>query len=508
MTRIPVRRALLSVSNKHGLLEFARRLVDAEVELVSSGGTAGILNEAGLPVTKVSDVTGAPEILGGRVKTLHPRVHGGILANLSEEHHRRELEEQGILPFELVVSNLYPFEKTVARSEATEADAIEEIDIGGPTLVRAAAKNHAWVGIVTSPDQYGEVAAAVEAGGLDHPLRRRLAREAFFRTAAYDAAIVGWFERTDDGLPERIVLPLERTAELRYGENPHQPGSAFRTVGERAWWEDSEQLQGKAMSFNNYVDADAAWRHVQEFEDPACVVVKHTNACGVAIAAELETAFRLAWDADPLSAFGSVIALNRPLDPATAEAMAAAGYIEVVVAPSVEDVGPLASKSGLRIIAAPPPGRPGFDLRRLDGGFVGQEWDTVTIDGEWSVVSARRPFPEEMRDLRFAWRVAAHTKSNAIVIAREGQAVGIGAGDQSRVGASERAIRQAGDRAAGAVAASDAFFPFADGVEALAAAGVSAVVEPGGSKGDSEVIAAADRFGLALVFTGRRHFRH
>lgn len=508
MTRIPVRRALLSVSNKHGLLEFAHRLVDADVELVSSGGTAGILSEAGLPVTKVSDVTGAPEILGGRVKTLHPRVHGGILANLSEEHHRRELEEHGILPFELVVSNLYPFEKTIANPDVGEADAIEEIDIGGPTLVRAAAKNHAWVGIVTSPDQYDEVAAAVEAGGLDDALRRRLAREAFFRTAAYDAAIVGWFERTDDGLPERIVLPLERTAELRYGENPHQPGAAFRTVGVKAWWEDSEQLQGKAMSFNNYVDADAAWRHVQEFDDPACVVVKHTNACGVAIAAELETAFRLAWDADPLSAFGSVIAVNRPLDLATAEAMAAAGFIEVVVAPSVEDVGPLASKSNVRVIVAPPPGRRGVDLRQVDGGFVGQEWDAVTIDDEWTVVSARAPSPEEMRDLRFAWRVSAHTKSNAIVIARAGQAVGIGAGDQSRVGASERAIRQAGDRAAGAVAASDAFFPFADGIEALAAAGVSAVIEPGGSKGDAEVIAAADRFGVALVFTGRRHFRH
>jgi phosphoribosylaminoimidazolecarboxamide formyltransferase/IMP cyclohydrolase len=508
VTRIPVRRALLSVSDKHGLLELAHRLVDADVELVSSGGTAGILSEAGLPVTKVSDVTGAPEILGGRVKTLHPRVHGGILANLSEEHHRRELEEQGIEPFQLVVSNLYPFEKTVAGGDVGEGEAIEEIDIGGPTLVRAAAKNHAWVGIVTSPDQYDEVASAVEAGGLDDVLRRRLAREAFFRTASYDAAIVAWFERTDDGLPERMVLPLERTSELRYGENPHQPGSAFRTVGVPAWWEASEQLQGRAMSFNNYVDADAAWHHVQEYDDPACVIVKHTNACGVATAEDLESAFRLAWEADPLSAFGSVIAVNRPLDAATSGAMAAAGFIEVVVAPSVDDAGALATKSNVRIIAAPPPERPGWDLRRVDGGFVAQAWDSVDADAEWSVVSSRAPSPDEMRDLRFAWQVAAHTKSNAIVIARRGQAVGIGAGDQSRVGASERAVRQAGERAEGAVAASDAFFPFADGIEALAAAGVTAVVEPGGSKGDAEVIAAADQYGVALVFTGRRHFKH
>lgn len=507
MTVVAVRRALISVSDKHGLLEFARRLVDNDVELVSSGGTAGILEEAGLPVLRVSDVTGAPEILGGRVKTLHPRIHGGILANLSEDHHRRELEEHDIAPFQLVVSNLYPFERTVERPDVGDADAIEEIDIGGPTLVRAAAKNHAWVGIVTSPDQYDEVASAIEAGGLDFELRRRLAREAFFRTASYDAAIVGWFERADTGMPERMVLPLERVAELRYGENPHQSGATFRTVGMSAWWESAEQLQGKAMSFNNYVDADAAWRHVQEFTEPACVIVKHTNACGVAIAEQLGDAFSLAWEADPLSAFGSVIAVNRPLDRATATAMSSAGFIEVVVAPSVEDAGPLADKSNLRIIVAAPPNQPGSDLRWVDGGFVAQEWDSV-IESDWTVVSERRPTPEELHDLRFAWRVAAHTKSNAIVIAANGQAVGIGAGDQSRVGASARAVRQAGERAAGAVAASDAFFPFADGIEALARSGVTAVVEPGGSRGDAEVISAADEHGIALVFTARRHFKH
>ena len=508
MSRIPVRRALVSVSDKHGLLDFARRLVDADVEIVSSGGTAALLNEAGLPVTKVSDVTGAPEILGGRVKTLHPRVHGGILADLAEDHHRRELADQGIEPFELVVSNLYPFEKTVAEPGVTKAEAIEEIDIGGPTLVRAAAKNHAWVGIVTSPAQYDEVADAIEAGGLEADLRGRLAKEAFFRTASYDAAIVQWFEQTDVGLPERMVLPLERVAELRYGENPHQQGASFRVVGAPAWWEGVEQVQGKAMSFNNYVDADAAWRHVQEFEEPACVIVKHTNACGVAMAATLAEAFTRAWDADPVSAFGSVIAVNRPLDAATSSAMAVAGFIEVVVAPGIDDAQPLFGKTGLRILAAPKPLRPFFEMRTIDGGFVGQEWDSIGVDDEWSVVSQRPPTPDELRDLRFAWRVAANTKSNAIVIAKSGQAVGIGAGDQSRVGASERAVRQAGERAAGGVAASDAFFPFADGVEALAAVGVTAVVEPGGSKGDPAVIAAADAANMALVFTGRRHFKH
>lgn len=508
MSRIPVRRALISVSDKHGLLEFAHRLVDADVEIVSSGGTAALLTEAGLPVLKVSDVTGAPEILGGRVKTLHPRVHGGILADLAEDHHRRELAEQGIEPFQLVVSNLYPFEKTVARSDVSRSDVIEEIDIGGPTLVRAAAKNHAWVGIVTSPSQYDEVAEAVAGGGLDDDLRLRLAREAFFRTASYDAAIVRWFESVETGLPDRHVLPLEKVAPLRYGENPHQAGAAYRTVGAPAWWESANQMQGKAMSFNNYVDSDAAWRHVQEFEDPACVIVKHTNACGVATAESLSEAFRLAWDADPVSAFGSVIAINRHLDGPTAEAMAEAGFIEVVVAPGVDDATALQDKGSLRIIVAESPTRDGFDLRIVDGGFVAQQWDEADLDTGWKVVSQREPSATEMADLRFAWKVAANTKSNAIVIARSGQAVGIGAGDQSRVGASQRAVAQAGDRARGGVAASDAFFPFADGIEALAAAGVTAVVEPGGSKGDEEVIAAADAADMALVFTGRRHFKH
>lgn len=507
MSTIEVKRALLSVSNKAGLVPFARRLVEGGVTIISSGGTARSLSEEGIPVTPVSEVTGAPEILGGRVKTLHPRIHGGILADLESAAHLEDLSAQQIEPFQLVVVNLYPFRETVAGKGVSDAEAIEQIDIGGPAMIRAAAKNHAWVGVVTSPDQYEDVAQAVESGGLDPALRLRLARAAFFHTASYDAAIVGWLERGDH-LPERMVLPLERTDLLRYGENPHQPGAAYRDVERPSWWEGARQLQGKAMSFNNYVDADAAWRHVQEFDDPACVIVKHTNACGVALGPTLAEAFRQAWDCDPLSAFGSVIALNRPLDRNTAEAMADAGFVEVVVAPAVEDPGPLAGKQNLRVLEAPPPVRAGLDLRRIDGGFVAQGWDELGDEGEWQVVSERTPSDAEWADLRFAWRVVAHTKSNAIVVARHRQAVGIGAGDQSRVGAAERALRRAGDRAAGGVAASDAFFPFRDGLDVLAGAGVTAIVEPGGSVRDDEVVVAADEHGIALVFTGRRHFRH
>ncbi len=502
-----VRRALVSVSDKTGLEEFTRRLVAAGVELVSSGGTAEALRKAGLPVTLVADVTGAPEILGGRVKTLHPRIHGGVLADIGSEDHLRELEEQGIEPFQLVVSNLYPFREAIARDGIGTAEVIENIDIGGPAMVRAAAKNHAWVGVVTDPRQYDEVAAAVEGSGLPDELRLRLAEEAFFHTAAYDAAIVSWLGR-GESLPERMVLALERDSLLRYGENPHQEGAAYRTIDHGSWWEGAHQLQGKEMSFNNYVDADAAWRQVQDFQIPACVIVKHTNACGVAQASNLADAFTRAWDCDPLSAFGSVIAFNRPLDLATAEAIAGAGFVEVVVVPRVIDSGPLVSKRNLRVIEAPVPIRPSVDLRRVDGGFVAQAWDDATVDHDWKVVTSRHPSESEWADLRFAWRVAAHTKSNAVVIARDGQAVGIGAGDQSRVGAADRAVIQADGRGAGGVAASDAFFPFPDAIESLAEAGVTAVVQPGGSRGDDVVVGAAELRGLAMVLTGRRHFKH
>lgn len=506
MSTIRVERALLSVSDKTGLVDLARRLVAADVEIVSSGGTASALGEAGIPVVPVPDLTGFPAILGGRVKTLHPAIHGAILADPTNPEHAADLAAHGIKPFQLVVVNLYPFRQTVARPGVGDAEAVEQIDIGGPAMVRAAAKNFARVGVVTSPSQYDEIAEAVAGEGLGPDLRRRLAAEAFFHTAAYDAAIVSWLE-AGDHLPARMAFGFERVGLLRYGENPHQAGAVYRDVDRPSWWESARQLQGKEMSFNNYVDADAAWRQVHELDEPACVVVKHTNPCGVAIAPTLEEAFLRAWACDPVSAFGSVVAVNRPLDEATAQAMTEAGFIEVVVAPDVLDPAGLATRKSLRVLVAPPPLRPGYDMRRVDGGFVAQAWDEVVLDG-WQVVSSRRPTESEWADLRLAWKVAAHTKSNAIVVVADGQAVGIGAGDQSRVGASERAIRQAGERARDASAASDAFFPFADGLETLADAGVTAVVEPGGSVRDEEVIAAADARGVALVFTGRRHFRH
>lgn len=505
MSRIPVRRALVSVHDKEGLAPFARRLVAAGVELVSSGGTARALREAGVPVTPVEEVTAAPEMLGGRVKTLHPHIHGAILADLGREDHRADLDGRGIEPFQLVVVNLYPFEETVA-SGADDATAVEQIDIGGPAMIRAAAKNHAWVGIVTEPGQYEAVAEAVEAGGLEADQRRSLAARAFFRTAAYDAAIVDWLHANE--LPERIVLPLERRQILRYGENPHQPGASYRQIGARSWWDEARMLQGKEMSFNNHLDAEAAWRLALRFEEPTVVIVKHTNPCGVAVAGSIADAYERAWECDPVSAFGGVVALNRSVDAAAADQIVA-NFVEVVVAPDVagDAASILADRPNLRVLVAPPAADSGPDFRRIDGGFVAQERD-VPGGSEWKVVSQREPTEQETADLRFAWTVVAAVKSNAIVVATGGAAVGVGAGDQSRVGAAERALSRAADRARGAVAASDAFFPFADGLEALTEAGITAVVEPGGSRNDDEVIAAADRAGVALVFTDRRHFLH
>jgi len=515
MSRIPVRRALISVWDKTGLVSLAKRLTAEGVELVSSGGTARALVEAGLTVTRVEDVTGAAEMLGGRVKTLHPGIHGGILADLGNDQHRADLHTRGIEAFELVVVNLYPFEQTVADPDVAHAEAIEQIDIGGPAMVRAAAKNHAWVGIVTSPDQYDEVATAVEAGGLDNEERRSMAAAAFFHTAAYDAAIVRWFERSDE-LPERMVIPLERHETLRYGENPHQAAAVYARAGSVPWWQRATQLQGKAMSFNNYADAEAAWRLAAAFEHPAAVVVKHTNACGAAVCDSVAGAFRTAWDCDPLSAFGGVIALNRVLDRDTAEAITA-NFAEVVIAPDVDEEARsiLEGRKNLRVLVAPAPSDTDFDLRRVDHGLLAQRRDVVrtheretTLPDGWDVVAGGPPSAGLLADLEFAWTVAAHTKSNAIVIANNRAAVGVGAGDQSRVGAAERAIARAGDRADGAVAASDAFLPFRDGLDTLAERGVVALIEPGGSRRDDEVIEAAKEHGMTLIFTGRRHFRH
>ncbi len=507
MKRLRVERALLSVYDKSGLVEFAEALDAAGIELISSGGTARLLADRGIAVTSVEEVTGAAEMLDGRVKTLHPNIHGGILADLGNPSHVDQLAEREITPIQLVVSNLYPFEETVAQQGVTPDEIIEQIDIGGPAMVRAAAKNHEWTAIVVDPSQYDEVLTAIAEGGLDDELRTRLAGEAFAHTAAYDAAIVGWFQR-DQELPDSLVIPLEKVATLRYGENPHQTGASYRIPGSASWWAEAYQVQGKAMSFNNLVDAEAAWRLATDIEETAVAIIKHTNPCGVAVGAVLIDAFEGAWECDPMSAFGSVIAFNRELDLETAKAIAGR-FVEVVIAPGIDGDAQdlLGAKTNLRVLVAPMPDRRGLDLRRIDGGFVGQPRDSVVFD-DWEVVSDRQPTDDEVDELELAWKVVAHAKSNAIVIANDGAAVGVGAGDQSRVGASERAVKQAGDRAAGGVAASDAFFPFRDGLDALAAAGVTAVVEPGGSRRDDEVIAAANEHDIALVFTGRRHFRH
>jgi phosphoribosylaminoimidazolecarboxamide formyltransferase/IMP cyclohydrolase len=500
LSRVQVRRALISVHDKTALVPFAERLAAAGVEIVSSGGTAVALAVAGIPVVAVSDVTGAPEMLGGRVKTLHPKIHGGILARTDDESDLADLEANGISPFQLVVVSLYPFRETLATPDVTESEVIENIDIGGPAMVRAAAKNHRYVGVVTSSGQYQRVAEAIEDGGLDDGLRRELAAEAFFHTASYDAAIVGW-------IGDDRVIPLRRVSELRYGENPHQPASIYLEDGAEPWWAGAVQHQGKEMSFNNYVDAEAAWRLASDH--PGCVaIIKHTNACGAAYGTDLADNFERAWACDPLSAFGGVIGVNGTIDEVVAESVASR-FVEVVVCAGVTEgaLEILGSKVNLRLIEAAPPGSSDPDLRRVESGLLIQTRDSL-IGEEWEVVSERVPTDQERKDLVFAWTVAMHTKSNAVVVVKDGAAVGVGAGDQSRVGAAERAVIRAGDRSAGAVAASDAFFPFRDGLDVLARAGVTAVVEPGGSRKDQELIGAADEHRLALLFTGRRHFKH
>jgi len=505
MNHLPITRALISVSDKTGLAEFALRLHRAGVEIVSSGGTASALSEANIPVTAVADVTGAPEMLGGRVKTLHPGIHGGILADLGDEAHRSDLAERGIEPFGLVVVSLYPFEAAVAAG-ASDAEILENIDIGGPTLIRAAAKNHTWVATVVSPDRYTEIADAVSQGGTTAAMRKSLAREAFFRTAQYDAAIVNWFEAEDT---DHLAFALSKAADVRYGENPHQPAALYATGGSTGWWTSAEVVQGKAMSFNNYADADAAWQLANDLPRGSVAILKHMNACGAAIGNSLREAFRKAWDCDPLSAFGGVVALNGPLDEGTALEISQY-FVEVVIAQSISDQARaiLAGKKNLRVLIAPAPSSHDLNVRTIDDGFLVQKRDAIQVATEDWEARSREPTNDELQNLELGWVVAAHTKSNAIVVVKDGAAVGVGAGDQSRVGAAERALVKAGDRSVGAVAASDGFFPFRDGVDVLAAAGITAIVEPGGSIRDDEVIAAANERHIAIMFTNRRHFRH
>jgi phosphoribosylaminoimidazolecarboxamide formyltransferase/IMP cyclohydrolase len=498
---IPIRRALLSVYDKTGLLDFARGLADLGVTLLASGGTATALADAGIPVTPVESVTGAPEMLGGRVKTLHPRIHGGILADRGQASHRADLAGQGIEPIDLVVVNLYPF---------LERPSIETIDIGGPTMVRAAAKNHAWVGVVTDPARYDAILGELRSDGgrLSAASRAELALEAFAHTAGYDAAIVRWLD--PEPLPRHLVLPLEKVATLRYGENPHQAGARYRDRLGGGWLDGMVQHGGKELSFINLLDAEAAWRLVNSFDIPACVIVKHANPCGVALGATVAEAYRLAFDCDSLSAFGGVVALNRRLDEESAAAIGQV-FTEVVLAPEFAPAAleSLAAKKNLRLLECPPPGPAGLDLRRSGGGFLVQETDPPDEDrSTWKVVTQVAPTDEQMDDLAFAMKVCAATGSNAIVLAKGGVAYGIGAGQQSRVHSAEMAAKKAGGRARAGVCASDAFFPFRDAVDTAVAAGAAAIVQPGGSVSDDKVIAAADEAGITMVFTGRRHFRH
>jgi phosphoribosylaminoimidazolecarboxamide formyltransferase/IMP cyclohydrolase len=499
------RNALLSVWDKTGLEDFGRGLSELGFTLVSSGGTGRALAGAGLAVTTVEELTGVPELLDHRVVTLHPRIHGGILADRGKQSHRDDLKRHGIEPFDLVVVNLYPFR---------ERPDVETIDVGGPAMVRAAAKNHAWVGVVTSPAQYEGILAELRASGaLTDETRRRLAAEAFAHTAAYDAAIVRWLEG-EQLLPRHLVLALTREeVELRYGENPHQQAALYRADGWTSWWDAVRQRGGLPLSYLNYCDTDAAWRLVHDLGDrPACAIIKHANPCGVAIAEMLETAYSRALDCDPRSAFGGVVALNRTLDSETVRAMVEGPQADVVVAPAYEPgtIEALAGKrANTRILEAPAPASDPLELRQLSGAFLVQEPARFTVGPhDWQVVTSTSPSDAQRRDAALAWRICGHVKSNAIVLVKDEQAVGIGAGQQNRVEAGEIAASKAAGRATGGACASDAFYPFPDGIDAAARAGVAVVIQPGGSVRDDDVIARANELGLAMIFTGERHFLH
>ncbi|HEX8193883.1 MAG TPA: bifunctional phosphoribosylaminoimidazolecarboxamide formyltransferase/IMP cyclohydrolase [Allosphingosinicella sp.] len=526
---VKIARALLSVSDKTGLAELGYALAARGVELVSTGGTAKALREAGLAVKDVSDLTGFPEMMDGRVKTLHPKVHGGLLAVRDDPEHAAAMEAHGIGAIDLVVVNLYPFAQTVARGAGRD-EVIENIDIGGPSMVRSAAKNHHYVAIVTDPADYGELMEAMEAndGTTSLDFRRRLAAKAFAATASYDGAIAQWFAFTDQGamFPQTLPLTIKLGDTLRYGENPHQQAALYVPAGPHTRGiAQASPVQGKALSYNNYNDADAALELVSEFRDgdPACVIVKHANPCGVASAPDLLAAYREALACDPVSAFGGIVAVNRPLDAAAAEAITAI-FTEVVIAPDAdEDARAIfAKKKNLRLLLTgklPDPHRGGLTLKSIAGGYLVQSRDNGRISREeLKVVTKREPSEQELRDCLFAWTVAKHVKSNAIVYAKDGATAGIGAGQMNRLESARIAAWKARDaaekagwsepRTIGSAVASDAFFPFADGLLAAVEAGATAVIQPGGSIRDDEVVAAADEAGLAMVFTGMRHFRH
>jgi phosphoribosylaminoimidazolecarboxamide formyltransferase/IMP cyclohydrolase len=512
-------RALLSVSDKRGLVPFAQGLASLGWEIVSTGGTAEALRREGIPVIPIEQITGFPEMMDGRVKTLHPKVHGGLLARRTHAEDQAALVAHAITPIDLVAVNLYPFRETVARPEVTDGQAIEQIDIGGPSMLRSAAKNHESVIVIVEPDDYESVLADLRADGVSPVRRRELAAKVFAHTAAYDAAILGYFTRSSDALPPRLALVLERRQVLRYGENPQQRAALY--VGDEPGLGDLRQLHGKELSFNNLLDVDAAIMAVSPpawSDRVACVIIKHTTPCGLALGTAPAEAYARALATDRTSAFGSVIAFNTAVDRATAEAMADL-FVEVVVAPRFDDdaLAVLQKKKNLRVIALPQAAMAaggGLDFKRVRGGLLAQDRfrpGDAALESSWKVVTNRVPTESEWQDLRFAWASVGSVKSNAILLARGEAAIGIGAGQMSRVDASFLAVhkaRQQGQDPKGAVLASDAFFPFRDGVDEAAAAGVAAIIQPGGSVRDDEVVAAADQHGLAMVLTGVRQFRH
>ncbi|MFF8725437.1 bifunctional phosphoribosylaminoimidazolecarboxamide formyltransferase/IMP cyclohydrolase [Streptomyces sp. NPDC015171] len=515
-TKRPIRRALVSVYDKTGLEDLARGLHAAGVELVSTGSTTGRIAAAGVPVTKVEELTGFPECLDGRVKTLHPKVHAGILADLRLDSHREQLAELGVEPFDLVVVNLYPFRETVA-SGASPDECVEQIDIGGPSMVRAAAKNHPSVAVVTSPERYADVLAAVKGGGFDLAARKRLAAEAFRHTAEYDIAVAGWFASAyapvdDSAFPEFFGTTLERAHTLRYGENPHQPAALY-TSGEGGLAA-AEQLHGKEMSYNNYTDTDAARRAAYDHAEPCVAIIKHANPCGIATGADVAEAHRKAHACDPVSAYGGVIAVNRPVTKEMAEQVADI-FTEVIVAPGYEEgaLEALTKKKNIRVLRCPDAPAQLVEVKPIDGGALLQAADRLQAEGDdpahWTLASGEALSAEELRELAFAWKACRAVKSNAILLAKDGASVGVGMGQVNRVDSCKLAVERAGEeRARGAYAASDAFFPFPDGPEILIAAGVRAIVQPGGSIRDEQVVEAAQKAGVTMYFTGTRHFFH
>ncbi|WP_329484404.1 bifunctional phosphoribosylaminoimidazolecarboxamide formyltransferase/IMP cyclohydrolase [Kribbella sp. NBC_01510] len=515
--RRPIRRALISVYDKTGLEELAKALSEAGVQIVSTGSTAGRIAAAGVPVTKVEELTGFPECLDGRVKTLHPKVHAGLLADVRKTEHVEQLAEMRVEPFDLLVSNLYPFTETVA-SGASVDECIEQIDIGGPSMVRGAAKNHANVAVVVSPSRYGEVLEALAAGGFSLEQRQRLAVDAFVHTASYDVAVASWMGSalTDTsegtGFPEWVGATWEKAAVLRYGENPHQPAALY--VNGRGGLAAAEQLHGKEMSYNNYVDADAARRTAYDFSEPAVAIIKHANPCGIAVGKDIAEAHRRAHECDPVSAYGGVIATNRPVSVEMAKQVAEI-FTEVLVAPAYEDgaVEILQGKKNIRLLVAPAlSSAEQVEMRAVSGGLLLQHTDRFQAPGDdpsaWTLAAGEAASPEVLADLAFAWKACRAVKSNAILLASDGASVGVGMGQVNRVDSCRLAVSRAGDRATGSVAASDAFFPFPDGLEVLIEGGVKAVVQPGGSIRDEAAIEAAQKAGITMYFTGTRHFFH